>query len=130
MVWFVFMQPDESPRVAVSAAAFGANPAAVAAAPAAELLLVAHDPATAARFRSALARFGGDDLSRFALALHRDLGDLTGPMVPDQLDALALAEAELAARGLPVPPPSPAQTAARLRLASGGAGQAAAPNRP
>jgi hypothetical protein len=115
MVWFTVFQTDEAPRVAVSAAAFGGAPAPVAAP--ADLLLVAYDAAAEARFRSGLGRFGDDDLIRFAQALHRDLGDLTGPLTPDLLDALALAEATMAARGLSVPPPQPTLTAARVRLA-------------
>lgn len=134
MIWMVFLKPDAEPRVAVSAAAFGAPVSAAVAAPAAALLLVAYDAQAEARFRRGLARFGNDDLSRFALALRRDLGDLGGPLVPEQLDALALVEAEQAARGLPALPPKPAQTAARLRLAETGlavgTGPETARNRP
>lgn len=118
VAWFAVFAPDEAVRVPVSAAAFGTAQAARVPAPAAPVQLVAQDAATAARFRAGLARFGDDDLVRFALALHRDLGALDGPLVPELLDALALTGAALAARGLPVPPETPAQAAARRELAA------------
>lgn len=66
--------------------------------------LIAYGPGEAERFRTGLGRFADRDLLAYADETRRMLLDLDGPVAPFLADALLLAEAEAARRGLALAP--------------------------